>query len=58
MKIREFDKENTSLSGEFTDLTVLLNPIVQTFFHDFKIYTKEWLLQVNSDTLIDSLTLK
>ena len=57
MKIREVDKENTSLSAEFTDLTVLLNPIVQTF-HDFKIYTKEWLLQVNFDTLIDSLTLK
>ena len=58
VKLREVNKENTSRSGEFKNLSVLLNPIVQTSFHDFKICTKEWLLQVNFDTLIDSLTFK
>ena len=52
MKLEEADKENTFLRGEFKDLTFLLNPKAQTSSHNFKIHSKEWLLQVNFDTQI------
>ena len=49
------DKENIFLRGEVKDVTVLLlNAKIQTSSHNFKIYTKECLLQENFDTQVQS----
>ena len=50
LKLEEADKENTFLKGKVKDLTVLLNAKIQTSFHNFKLNTKECLLQENLDT--------
>ena len=52
MKLEEADKENTFLRGEFKDLTFLSNPKAHPSSHNFKIHSKECLLQVNFDTQI------
>ena len=55
VKLGETDKENTFLRGEVKDLTVLLNAKIQTSSHNFKPNTKEYLLQENLDTQVQSL---
>ena len=47
VKLEEADKENTFLKGKVKDLTVLANAKIQTSFHNFKLNTKECLLQEN-----------
>ena len=54
VKLEEADKENTFLRGEVKDLTVLLNAKIQTSSHNFKPNTKEYLLQENLDTQVQS----
>ena len=54
VKLEEADKENTFLRGEVKDLTVLLNAKIQTYSHNFKLNTKECLLQENLDTQVQS----
>ena len=51
VKLEEADKENTFVRDKVKDLTILLNAKIQTSSHNFKINTKECLLQVNFDTL-------
>ena len=50
VKLEETDKENTFLKGKVKDMTVLVNAKIQTSFHNFKLNTKECLLQENLDT--------
>ena len=54
VKLEEAVLENTFLLGEAKDLTVLLNAKIQTSSHNFKLNTKECLLQENLDTQIQS----
>ena len=54
VKLEEADKENTFLRGEVKDLTVLLNAKIQTSSHNFKANSKEFLLQENFDTQVQS----
>ena len=54
VKLEEAEKENTFLRGEVKDLTVLLNAKIQTYSHNFKLNTKECLLQENLDTQVQS----
>ena len=51
-KLEEADKENTFLRGELKDLTVLLNAKIQTYSYNFKLNTKEDLLQEKNITII------
>ena len=57
MKLEEADKENTFLTGEVEDLTVLLIAKIQTSFENFKTSTKECLFQENFDTQVQSLSI-
>ena len=54
VKLEDTDKENTSLRGKVKDLPVLLNDKIQTSFHITRTNTKEWLLQENLDTQLQS----
>ena len=54
VKLEEADKENTFLRGEVKDLTVLINAKIQTSSHNFKANSKEFLLQENFDTQVQS----
>ena len=50
VKLEEAEKENTFLKSEVKDLIVLFNAKIQTYSHNFKLNTKECLLQENLDT--------
>ena len=54
VKLEEAGKENTFLKGEVKDLTVLLNAKIQNYSHNFKLNTKECLLQENLGTQVQS----
>ena len=54
VKLEDTDKENTSLRGKVKDLLVLLNDKIQTSSHITRTNTKEWLLQENLDTQLQS----
>ena len=54
VKLEDTDKENTSLRGKVKDLPVLLNDKIQTSSHITRTNTKEWLLQENLDTQLQS----
>ena len=54
VKLEDTDKENTSLRGKVKDLPVLLNDKIQTSSHITRTNTKEWLLQENLDTQVQS----
>ena len=54
IKLQEADKDNTFLSCEVKDFTVLLNDKIQTSSHNFEPNTKEWLLQEILNTQVQS----
>ena len=54
VKLEEADEENTFIRSEVKDLTVLLNAKIQTSSHNFKTNSKEFLLQENFDTQVQS----
>ena len=54
VKLEEADKEYTFLRDEVKNLTVLLNAKIQTSSFNFKTNVKEFLLQENFDTQLQS----
>ena len=54
IKLQEAGKDNTFLSCEVKDFTVLLNDKIQMSSHNFEPNTKEWLLQEILNTQVQS----